>query len=58
MGQTHPTELVPVARVLVQAERLLGFETAVLQLLLGDEVSRLVSGSGTNFFGGGALSGC
>ena len=58
LDQTHTTGLVPVARVSVQAERLLEFEIVVLQLVLGDEVSRLVSGSGTKFFGGGALSGC
>ena len=58
MDQTHSTGLIPVARVSVQAERLLEFEIVVLQLVLGDEVSRLVPDSGTNFYGGGALSGC
>ena len=55
------TVLEPVARILVQAERLLEFEIVVLQLVLGDEVSRLVPGSGMTYvlcFGGGALSEC
>ena len=46
MDKAVMTGLGPVARVLVQAERLLEFEIAVLQLVLGDEISRLVPESG------------